>query len=226
MNRELLMTEDGSFTISIPEMQLTYHSTRGAIQESEHVFIKTGLKFFIEKNKNKKTIDIFEMGFGTGLNALLTFMESEKSQLKINYTTIDSFPLELSIISSLNYHTELWEVGLLVFFDRIHNAEWNTEITVAPGFDLYKQTSDLKNFSTERSFDLIYFDAFDPKTQPELWTKEIFDKMFSMLREGGVLVTYSSKSEVRKAMKSAGFEVQKLAGPPGKREIVRAEKSA
>ena len=225
MNRELLMTEDGSFTVSIPEIHTTYHSTRGAIQESEHVFIKTGLKFFTEKNNNKKTVDIFEMGFGTGLNALLSFMEAERLQLKINYTSIEFFPLEPSITSSLNYHTELQDPGLLFFFGKIHSAEWNTQTPISPRFNLHKQNADLKSFSTEKVFDLIYFDAFDPKTQPELWTKEIFEKMFSMLREGGILVTYSSKSEVRKAMVAAGFAVEKPPGPWGKREIVRAFKA-
>jgi tRNA U34 5-methylaminomethyl-2-thiouridine-forming methyltransferase MnmC len=224
VERKIIITGDGSSSISIPEMNVTYHSIHGAIQESRHVFIEAGLKS-ISPFAAVRRINIFEMGFGTGLNALLTLIESEKLNQEIYYETIEPFPLNNEMIKSLNYCEQLQRSDLQTVFENLHACAWEKEITITPNFLFKKSGTNLLNFGTPGTFgtfELIYFDAFDPNVQPELWTEEIFDKMFSLLQPRGVLVTYSSKGAVRRVMQSAGFNVEKLPGPPGKREMVRA----
>jgi tRNA U34 5-methylaminomethyl-2-thiouridine-forming methyltransferase MnmC len=221
MQRKLILTADGSHSISIPGMNVTYHSIHGAIQESMHVFIKSGLLTVRPLQAARR---ILEIGFGTGLNALLTLIESEKSNEKIFYETIEPFPISAAEISQLNYCEILNREDLQSTFKKLHSAEWEKEISIANKFNFKKSRTELQNLRTVELQNLIYFDAFDPKAQPELWTKEIFDKMFSLLEPGGILVTYSSKGEVRRAMEAAGFRVEKIPGPVGKREIIRAKK--
>jgi tRNA U34 5-methylaminomethyl-2-thiouridine-forming methyltransferase MnmC len=224
MQRKLILTSDGSHSIEIPGSGVTYHSIHGAIGESKHVFIEAGLKS-VRPLAAARRIGIFEMGFGTGLNALLTLIEAEKLNLKIHYETIEIFPLNNEMIKSLNYCEQLERSDLQTVFENLHTCEWEKEITITPNFLFKKSRTNLLNFGTpgtSGTFELIYFDAFDPSVQPELWKKEIFDKMFSLLQPGGLLVTYSSKGDVRRSMQSAGFNVEKLPGPPGKREITRA----
>jgi len=223
MKRSIIVTSDGSHSISIPEMNVTYHSTHGAIQESMHVFINAGLHQLINQLTNKP-INIFEVGFGTGLNALLTLIESEKSNQKIIYETVEPFPISIEEVRQLNYCEILNRKELQPLFEKLHNYEWEKEIEITNDFVFRKSHTELQNYRTSELQNLIYFDAFDPNVQTELWTKENFEKMFSMLEPGGILVTYSSKGAVRRAMQDAGFMVKKIPGPMGKREITRANK--
>jgi tRNA U34 5-methylaminomethyl-2-thiouridine-forming methyltransferase MnmC len=218
--RNIIITSDGSASIELPEWKVTYHSRNGAISESLHVYIEAGFKYAAERN-DQSGMKIFEMGFGTGLNALLTIIEAEKRDKKIHYRTIEKFPLPGEEAGKLNY-TEI--LGQEELFRKLHTAEWEKDIPLTRNFTLRKEIKDLIQMNEPVAADLIYYDAFAPSAQPELWTEEIFRKLFSMLSNGGILVTYCSKGDVRRAMKGAGFRVEKLLGPKWKREIVRAHK--
>lgn len=219
MPRELFLTEDGSHSVRIPELNVTYHSRHGAIQESVHVFIESGLKYL-----SKKSITILEAGFGTGLNALLSLTEAEKQDLGILYDAVELYPLDRGFIASLNYLTLLQLPHLVNEFSLMHACEWNVASKISGHFALKKIRGDLRHVELTGNYDLVYFDAFDPVVQPELWTTEVFKKLYDACNAGGVLVTYCSKGIVRKAMTEAGFSVSKIPGPKGKREIVRALK--
>ncbi len=222
MERSVILTKDGSHTISIPEMNVTYHSHHGAIQESLHVFIKAGL--LVSDAFGASDTSILEMGFGTGLNALLTLIEAERLKRQIHYTAIELFPLQYEEITALNYCDQLYRKDLIPIFEKLHQCEWEKDITITPHFTLHKKKESLLQFNTSKLQNIIYFDAFAPSAQPKLWTPSIFEKLYSMLLTKGILVTYCSKGDVRRAMQSAGFIVEKLPGPPGKREMVRATK--
>jgi len=211
VKREIILTGDGSHTISVPEMNVTYHSVHGAIQESVHVFIQAGLR-------------VLEIGFGTGLNALLTLLEADKHMNRIYYTAVELYPLNETEISQLNYCEQLNVPHYKPLFEKMHQCEWEEMSEITDNFRLTKTKCNLLDFSTENLFYLIYFDAFDPAAQPGLWTKEVFEKLYSMLNEGGIVVTYCSKGDVRRAMQSAGFHIEKIPGPPGKKEMIRATK--
>jgi tRNA U34 5-methylaminomethyl-2-thiouridine-forming methyltransferase MnmC len=220
MHREIVHTNDGSHTISIPAMHVSYHSKYGAIRESEHVFIQAGLEHCINQHP-LPLIYIFEMGFGTGLNALLTLQKAIKQQQPIHYTAVELFPLLKEEVELLNYGHQLQQQPS---FLQLHDCNWEEDVMIDNYFTLHKTFQSLINFSTHQQFNIIYYDAFAPTAQPELWTQDIFSKLYSMLVPKGVLVTYCSKGDVRRAMQSAGFIVEKLQGPPGKREMLRAIK--
>lgn len=220
MERSIIITKDGSHTIAIPEMQVTYHSNHGAIQESLHVFIRAGLQAIT--HRHDEIIRIFEMGFGTGLNALLTLAETEQTQQHIHYTSIEKFPLSIAEVAGLNYCQQLNRPDLQTVFKKMHESEWEKEIPVINRFTLKKCQASLIELVMQQPAHLVYFDAFAPSAQPELWTREIFEHVYSWMEPGGILVTYCSKGDVRRTMQAAGFRVEKLAGPPGKREMVRA----
>jgi len=222
MKRKLILTGDGSHTVSLPELNVTYHSIHGAVQESKHVFIEAGLKNLVLAEAAK--LNIFEVGFGTGLNVLLTIIEAEKLQIAIYYETVEQFPLDSSETNPLNYCKQLNRTELQPVFEQLHQCEWEREVGITHDFTFKKTKTSLLNFSISKKFKLIYFDAFAPNAQPELWTKEVFEKMFAVLEPGGILVTYCSKGDVRRAMQAAGFVIEKLPGPPGKREMIRASK--
>lgn len=219
MNREVARTKDGSTTLFVPELDEYYHSIHGALQESLHVFIEAGLKHQAAENKE---LSILEVGFGTGLNSLLTALEAEKQKLKIRYTSLEKYPVTSEEAGQLKYEDLI--SGSEHLFRKLHEANWGEWTKVTPRFELLKLQTDLKEFSAEAEFDLIYFDAFAPSAQADLWTKEIFASMYQSLKPGGILVTYCVKGEVRRNMKAAGFEVEKIPGPPGKREMARAER--
>lgn len=202
-------------------MNLTYHSIHGAIQESLHVFIEAGFK----RSGPSGSLNILEMGFGTGLNALLTLLEADKLGRPVHYTAIELYPLNPEEIYQLNYCTRLNRDHHQMIFEKFHKCEWEKDHMITPFFTFYKTNTDPPGFSANRLFDLIYFDAFAPAAQPELWTKQIFASLYKMMRPGGILVTYCSKGEVRRSMQSAGFNIEKVPGPPGKREMLRAYKS-
>ena len=220
MKKEIISTADGSHTISIPEMNVLYHSRHGAIQESMHVFMEAGWRYLVSQSP-VQPVNIFEMGFGTGLNAFLTAMEAGKQQIRIHYTTVERYPVTAQEAGSLNYPQTLEQEEL---FRSLHQSSWNEDVRINDYFTLCKEDKDLFSFSASRLFNLIYYDAFAPAAQPDLWTTEIFQKLFNLLDRQGILVTYCSKGDVRRAMAAAGFTVTKLPGPRGKREMLRAVK--
>jgi tRNA U34 5-methylaminomethyl-2-thiouridine-forming methyltransferase MnmC len=219
LKRKIITTADGSKTIQIEDWDEQYHSKHGAIQEAYHVFIEHGLRLF--KNDH---INILEIGFGTGLNALITFLEIESLNLKVNYVGVEAFPVSIEEVELLDYCSQLNASNYEEFFQKMHNSEWETNIPISDGFQLKKQMKDFKSINDTDLFNLIYFDAFGARVQPELWTEEIFLKMHQTLKDKGVLVTYSAKGSVRRALQDVGFKVQRLPGPPGKREMLRATK--
>jgi tRNA U34 5-methylaminomethyl-2-thiouridine-forming methyltransferase MnmC len=223
MERKIVITGDGSHTLAIPEMNVTYHSIHGAVQESRHVFIDAGLRNLLKQFSNEQ-IKILEVGFGTGLNALLTAIEVEKSATSIYYAALEPFPISIEEANSLNYCEQLGRKDLQGDFIKLHECEWNKGLVFTENILVHKSNYSLQKFESSTPFDLIYYDAFAPVAQPDLWTKEIFEKLFRMLSHNGILVTYCSKGDVRRAMLAAGFQVKKLKGPPGKREILRATK--
>lgn len=219
MKKEILKTTDGSYTLYVPELDETYHSTNGALQESIHVFIEAGLKF-----SQLKKASILEIGFGTGLNALTTFNEVQKSALNIAYTSIEAFPLSWNEVVKLNYLALDNFEGYTVPFKEMHTCEWGKRYSINSNFSLRKMNLKLQDVQFENEFDLIYFDAFAPQIQPELWTEAVFTRMYKALKPSGILVTYCAKGSVKRALKSVGFELQSIPGPPGKREMSRALK--
>ncbi|TWO32649.1 tRNA (5-methylaminomethyl-2-thiouridine)(34)-methyltransferase MnmD [Seonamhaeicola sediminis] len=238
MKREIIITADGSTTIHIPQWNEQYHSKHGAIQEAYHVFIKHGLYHLWNVNeltfdvtssrveKSNKDLSILEIGFGTGLNALITFLESAKIKAKIDYVGVEGYPVSKDEIELLNYASELNVAQCKLVFNKIHGVSWEEKHQISQSFSLTKQHKFFDKIEDKEAFNLIYFDAFGARVQPELWTEDIFKKMYAALKIGGVLVTYSAKGSVRRAMQSVGFSVEKLPGPPGKREMLRACKGA
>ncbi len=235
MKREIIITADGSSTIHIPEWNEQYHSKHGAIQEAYHVFIKHGLHHVFHTLKKEsdvtssaveksQDISILEIGFGTGLNAFITFFEAKKLNLKIDYVGVEGYPVASNEIVHLNYVTELNAEAHDMVFQNIHNISWENQHQINENFTLTKQEKMFDDIDDKNKFNLIYFDAFGARVQPELWTETIFKKMYMALKEKGVLVTYSAKGSVRRAMQSVGFTVERLPGPPGKREMLRATK--
>ncbi|RUA08922.1 MAG: SAM-dependent methyltransferase [Flavobacteriia bacterium] len=220
MKREIIITSDGSSSIYLPEWDEPYHSKHGAIQEAYHVFIKSGLEYFKEKEK----LSILEIGFGTGLNALITFIESQKRKDKIEYTGVEAYPVLPEEVKQLNYVEQLHINEKEDIFKKMHTVQWERPCDISKDFKLIKQKKSFTQINDKDLYNLIYFDAFSPDRQPELWSPEIFEKMYLSLKDHGILVTYSAKGSVRRALQSAGFVVERLPGPPGKREMMRAIK--
>ncbi|QXP53759.1 MULTISPECIES: tRNA (5-methylaminomethyl-2-thiouridine)(34)-methyltransferase MnmD [unclassified Cellulophaga] len=219
MERKIITTSDGSTTIQIVDWNEQYHSIHGAIQEAYHVFIKKGLSLYKDR-----AIAILEIGFGTGLNALITYIEAQNFNLKIDYTGVEAYPVSPEEIKQLNYIAQLEAQKFEGEFDTMHTSEWEKTVEISSTFSLLKQQKDFMQITDKAAYDLIYFDAFGARVQPELWTEEIFKIMYAALNINGVLVTYAAKGSVRRAMLSVGFEVERLDGPPGKREMLRATK--
>lgn len=219
MKRKIITTGDGSKTIQIEEWDEQYHSKHGAIQEAYHVFIKHGLRLF----QNEK-IKLLEIGFGTGLNALITFHEAKHQQLQIDYVGLEAFPVSIDEVNQLDYCEQLGIRDLEETFRKMHSCPWGKNVEITSDFTLLKQKKDFKQINEKNLFNLIYFDAFGARVQPDLWTEDIFSKMYRALRINGVLVTYAAKGSVRRAMQAVGFTVERLPGPPGKREMLRAKK--
>jgi tRNA U34 5-methylaminomethyl-2-thiouridine-forming methyltransferase MnmC len=216
--KKLITTSDGSYTIYVPELDEHYHSVNGAILESEHIFLKNGFD-----TTEADPLNIFEVGFGTGLNALLTAVRSCSGKRKVFYTSIEKYPLDDIVLSQLNHFRYAGDSGRELS-DRIHAAEWDNQVTICENFTILKIKKDLLSFTFTDKYHLIYFDAFGPDKQPEMWSGEIFSKIGAATEKNGVFVTYSAKGEVKRTLKSCGFEVTLLPGPPGKRQIIRAIK--
>jgi tRNA U34 5-methylaminomethyl-2-thiouridine-forming methyltransferase MnmC len=219
MKRLVVQTADGSTSIHLPEWNESYHSKHGAIQEAQHVFIKNGLNLF-----RNQALSILEIGFGTGLNAFITLLEAPKRQLTIQYTGVEAYPVNAEEWQHMNYVAELQSDEQAPLFDQMHNSAWEQEIIITPTFSLCKRQQRIQDVADQNQYDLIYFDAFGYRVQPELWSDEIFRNMYAALKPNGVLVTYAATGAVRRSMLAAGFSVEKLAGPPGKREMLRATK--
>lgn len=219
--KEKYTSADGSDTFYIPELNEYYHSHHGAIQEANHVFIKNGLHFFLEKDN----LSILEVGFGTGLNALLSCLEAEKMSKKVEYFTLEPFPLNKNEILQLNYTEKVENSIANIIFEKIHQVSWNKYVEISSFFYLIKLNETIQEIELNpESFDIIYFDAFGPRVQPEMWTLEIFQKLYNLLKKQSCLVTYCAKGQVKRDLKSANFMVETLQGPPGKREMIRAIK--
>ena len=219
MERKIIITEDGSSTIYLPKLEEHYHSVYGAIQEAKHVFINSGLSLFSDKE-----ISILEIGFGTGLNSFITFLEAQKLNLTVDYVGIEAYPVVSEEIRKLNYVSELDAIEFSGAFVKMHQQEWEIKKKISDSFSLTKRKQFFSEINDKNAFNLIYFDAFGAQVQPELWTEAIFKLMYLALKKDGILVTYSAKGSVRRAMQSVGFIVERLPGPPGKREMLRGKK--
>lgn len=220
MKRKIILTADGSKTIQIEDWDEQYHSKHGAVQEAYHVFITHGLRLFADRK-----INLLEIGFGTGLNALITLLEAPKLKLDVNYVGVEAFPVSMEEVAELGYCTQLGCAEKQVEFQQMHETSWEEPFFITDGFVLTKQKKDFLQVDDKNLFNLIYFDAFGARVQPELWTEEIFSKMYDAMQQEGVLVTYAAKGSVRRAMQAVGFTVERLPGPPGKREMLRATKN-
>ena len=235
MKRKIITTADGSKTIQIEDWNEQYHSIHGAINEANHVFLKHGLLFYyhnncistgaIENQVINNEIAILEIGFGTGLNSFLTLLEAEKLNLNINYVGVEAYPVKASEIDALNY-IELISSQHKKQFQKLHDSNWEQPNEICTNFTLKKENKFFNDINNVNDFNIIYFDAFGARVQPELWTESIFKIMYDALKVNGVLVTYSAKGSVRRAMQAVGFTVERLEGPPGKREMLRAQKKS
>lgn len=215
-----ILTADGSHSLYLEDIDEQYHSKHGSITESQHIFIEAGL---YEKAKEMNSIKVFEVGMGTGLNVFLTAIASAKSKLSVYLESIEAFPLRFEEAGKLNYAELLNEDNDL--FLNIHLSDWNRCIQLNPNVELKKVNGKLQDYVFNEQFDLIYFDAFSPDKQEELWSKNIFEKLFNAMRKDGILVTYCVKGVIRRRLQSLGFEIEKLPGPKnGKREMLRARK--
>lgn len=225
MKRKIITTADGSKTIQLVDLEEQYHSIHGALQESQHVYINQGLLYFYHLNsENAKPIHILEIGFGTGLNTLSTLIESQKANLQINYVGVEAYPVSEEEILELNYGSLIEFENSIKLYSDIHSCSWEKPHKITSYFTLEKQQKLFSEITDKNVFDIIYFDAFGPRIQPELWTEEIFKIMYKALKKGGIIVTYSAKGSVRRAMQAVGFYVERIQGPLGKREMLRATK--
>lgn len=226
MKRIIEKTDDGSATLFVPELDEHYHSTKGARTESQHIFIDMGLKASTATSPR-----VLEIGFGTGLNAWLTLKEAESSCREVHYTGLELYPLAWEMVEQLGYISSSEQQHDAELFKQLHTAPWEKEIQLTPHFTLLKQETDANLLKAETdinklsSFDVIYFDAFAPEKQPEMWSQELFNRLYVLLNKDGILTTYCAKGIIRRMLQAAGFFVERLPGPPGgKREILRARK--
>lgn len=221
MEKVFIVTEDGSQTIYLPAMDEHYHSTHGAINESLHIYIGQGLF-----QTQKKEISILEIGFGTGLNAFLTYCYGLQKGMAINYCSLEKYPLQEKEFTRLSYPDHLFTEHKDVFY-RMHTAPWNTEVSISEHFKLVKLEADLLTFQFDElpRFDLVYYDAFAPGKQPEMWSDQILHKVAQTVKPEGIMVTYCAKGTVRRAWSGAGFAMERIPGPKGKKEILRGKKT-
>ena len=218
---KIIVTEDGSHTLYLEDINETYHSFHGAWQESNHVFINAGLDYILNTT-NRRHVNILEIGFGTGLNAILTALNIFGKNYSVSYHSLEPFPLDLELVNNLNYTNFLKDKQEVDLFQNLHTSKWEQPVAITENFSLYKQKVTLQNYRPASSFQLIYFDAFAPDKQAELWTREIIKKVTDLLVPDGILVTYCAKGQFKRNLTSLGLKVQTLPGPPGKKEMVRA----
>lgn len=222
---KIIETKDGSSSLFIPSMDETYHSTHGAITESEYVFLAKGLSNYQQQHPKQAVVNILEIGFGTGLNPWLTALATLEGQQQIHFTSLEKFPLSDSLIAQLNYTAQKDTAESKEIFAAIHECPWEKEVEITSFFSLLKLETDFLTYQAEAgSFDVIYFDAFAPSKQSEMWSLELFEKLFSMLSSDGVLVTYCAQGQFKRDLRDAGFTVETLEGPPGKKQMTRGLK--
>ena len=224
MKRSIITTADGSKTIQIEDWNEHYHSKHGALQEAKYVYIDMGLHEFIKRHPQQKQLSILEIGFGTGLNAMLTATNESAKQKVITYQGIEAYPVSNVELKALDYDTLVSSSSQI--FDQLHNTSWGVEHKISTNFTLVKRQEFFSDLEDVNAFDIVYFDAFGPRVQPELWTVSIFKRIHKAMRLNGILVTYSAKGSVRRALQQVGFSVERLPGPPGKREMLRAIKTS
>jgi tRNA U34 5-methylaminomethyl-2-thiouridine-forming methyltransferase MnmC len=220
---EIITTDDGSSSVRVPALSETYHSSRGAVQESQHVFIEAGLRHI--NGSSVEQIKVLEIGMGTGLNALLAWTFAQQEQVHIRYHSIEPYPLPGQVIVQLNYPEYIHKQGAQHIFEKIHSCEWSTMHALGIYFSFMKHQVALELFEIDLVPDAVFFDAFAPSKQPEVWSVENLMKIHAALRPGGVLVTYCAQGQFKRNLKSLGFCVEALPGPPGKFEMVRATKT-
>lgn len=222
---KIIDTHDGSHSLLNDVLNETYHSTHGALQESQHVFIKNGLHHFLNKSE-AKAVSIFEVGFGTGLNALLALQESWAQNLLMKYTTVEAFPVPWELARQLNYPTMVDFPDIERLFRQLHDLPWDEPVMMTPHFSFEKRLETLQDINVgEGIFDLVFFDAFAPAKQPEMWALPVLEKVVRALRPNGIFVTYCAQGQLKRNLKTLGAAVETLAGPPGKREMVRATRN-
>lgn len=217
LKKEVVLTSDGSSSIYLPDWDESYHSKHGAIQEAKHVFIERGFQ-----KCDKNPIHILEIGFGTGLNAFLTLNEAILQNKEVFYTGIEAYPVSSDIVAALNYPNIIEKGKFESYYNEMHESPWEKLIEFHTFFKLKKRHQFFQDIEDVDAYDLIYFDAFGFRVQPELWSETIFRKMYNALKNEGILVTYACRTPIKKAMEAVGFTTEKLAGPPGKREMLRA----
>jgi tRNA U34 5-methylaminomethyl-2-thiouridine-forming methyltransferase MnmC len=222
MEIKIVISEDGSNTLYLPHLNETYHSLHGAVQESEHVFLKHGLMHLAKENKK---MTVLEVGFGTGLNALLSYRLAMNEGIQINYNTIEAYPLPEEIIRQLNYPTIFAAEKLDEFFRYLHSCDWDKDHRLSVNFLFHKYLTRLEDFNAGGlKADIIFYDAFAPGKQPEMWEPDKFEKIYSLLNKGGILVSYCASGQFKRNLKAAGFKIESLPGPPGKKEMTRGTK--
>ena len=228
LKKELKKTQDGSMTLYIPDWNESYHSKHGAVQEALHVFLKFGLQRF----SHQKSIKVLEFGFGTGLNAIISLLFAELYKIEIEYFTIEKYPINLELATKLDFEESLSAVfstfssgKILAHFTNLHAVEWGKSVSVSEKFNINKMEADFREFNLEKeSFDIVFFDAFGMRVQPELWKESLFEKIYNSLNLNGLLTTYACNGQTKRALKACGFDVEKKPGPPGKREMINAWK--
>ncbi|MCS6824191.1 MAG: tRNA (5-methylaminomethyl-2-thiouridine)(34)-methyltransferase MnmD [Cytophagaceae bacterium] len=220
---EIIPTADGSHTLYLKSLDETYHSRHGAIRESQHIYINHGLHFFVSTSKATH-VNILEIGFGTGLNALLSLFYAEINNVNIQYTAIEPYPLHFDIVQQLNYQDKSDNPQARKFYQQLHTTTWNRKNVLTHRFTLIKINQTLEDFESENSFDVIYFDAFAPSKQPDIWSEENIKKIYRYMNTRAVLTTYCAQGLFRRNLKEVGFKVHSLQGPPGKKEMTLAIK--
>lgn len=219
MEQKIITTSDGSKTIYLPHLDETYHSSHGAVQEAAHVFIRHGIQA-----AGQDKLSVFEMGFGTGLNALLTCIEAEQTNRRIHYSGIEAYPVDFDTVVQMDY-CSLTGKEHQSRFEQLHTVGWNTPHQLSDVFSFEKIHAKIEDFIPRPAqFDVVYYDAFGPRAQADMWAPEILQKMYDLLKPNGFLVTYCAKGQVKRDLKSIGFDIEPLPGPPGKREMTRAWK--
>ncbi len=223
---KIVKTRDGSDTLFLSHLNEHYHSVHGALQESDHVYIKSGLDYWLQNNKDAQSIRVLEVGMGTGMNILLATYWAEEFDKQLNIDTLEPYPLKIELMDNYNYGEISSKADFKSLSTKLHKAEWNQKFELSPNVSIAKHETTLENLDfTRRDFDVVFFDAFAPNKQEEIWCLENFEKINSLMNNGGVLVTYCAQGKVRRTMQSAGLEVQRIQGPPGKREMLRAIKT-
>lgn len=222
---QIITTSDGSPTLYNPQLGEHYHSVHGAVQESRHIFIEAALRHRLAQAIPTEGLRLLELGFGTGLNALMTIEALRGTDIAVHYTSLELYPVPEALYRKLSFPLQMPERDSVL--QELHDAPWELEYTLskATSFVLCKRQTDIESYIPEAGLDLIYFDAFSPETQPELWSQELFARLYKASRPGAVLTTYCAKGEVRRRLTRAGWLVERLPGPPGKREMLRAVKS-